>query len=83
LAALLLASSLISILLLDSKLTIEELPAEVRTSIDQQAPGASIEKIRWEHPGDSPRYIIEYSLHGVQWHIELAEDGTVLLRERR
>lgn len=61
---------------------LDEVPSRVRATIERMTRGGVVEDIEWERDARVPYYEVEYELEGVQWELDVAEDGRVLKNER-
>ena len=66
----------------DTDIALEDVPSPVRATIDRETRQGTLEDIEWEPSAKVPHYDIEYSIDGVEWELEIAEDGRVLRHEQ-
>lgn len=62
-------------------ITVADLPAAVRATIDKEIPGATLNKIEKEEENGKVLYDIEGKLNGKDVEMDIAADGKVLTRE--
>jgi uncharacterized membrane protein YkoI len=63
------------------KLTLAEVPAAVRATIDKELPGAKIEGIEKEQQDGKVVYDVEAEMNGKNVEMDIASDGSILSRE--
>lgn len=64
-----------------SDVALEDVPAAVRATIQREIQDASLLDLEWEPDARVPHYDVEYSRNGVEWELEVLEDGRVLRHE--
>ena len=64
------------------KMTLDQVPAPVRATLEQQAGGATIKTVDQEHP-KSGKVVYETDVMqgGKNWEIRVAEDGTLISKK--
>lgn len=65
-----------------SDVALEDVPAAVRATIEREMQHGMLLDLEWEGNAKVPHYEVEYSRDGVEWELEVLEDGTVLSHER-
>jgi hypothetical protein len=66
----------------DVRLTLDQLPAAVRATVEAEVGTGSITKIERELEPAGPEYEVDYAREGVKYELDVAEDGK-LLRSKR
>lgn len=67
----------------DDDLTLEELPAAVRSTLEREAKGATIEDIDRERRADgSTYYEVEIEHTDQEWKLQISPTGELLQRKR-
>jgi uncharacterized membrane protein YkoI len=66
----------------DEDVSLEELPAPVRETVDREVGSGIILEIERDYERDRSVYEVEYRLDGVKYELDVAEDGTLLRRHR-
>ena len=61
-------------------LTIEQLPAPVRATVEQETKGGKITDIEQDHERGKVIYEVEFTLDGKEYELDVAEDGKLLER---
>lgn len=62
-------------------LTVDQLPAAVRTTIDQTSPGAKFGEIEKKRDGDRTVYDVDVTVDGKQFELRIAEDGRLIWKK--
>ncbi len=62
--------------------TMNDLPAAVRATLDRESAGGRVSEIERETKKGRTVYSADMVVNGVAWDIAIAEDGTVLSREK-
>lgn len=60
--------------------TMKDLPAEVRQTVERETQGGKIEKIERETEKGQVVYEVEFTQGGKEWEIVVANDGKLLRR---
>jgi uncharacterized membrane protein YkoI len=79
---LLLGATSTSIASADEDVSLEELPAPVRETVDREVGHGVILEIERDHERDRSVYEVEFRLDGIKYELDVAEDGTLLRRHR-
>jgi uncharacterized membrane protein YkoI len=66
----------------DDDVTLEELPAAVRETVQGEVKNGEILEIERDHDRDRTVYEVEFRLDSVKYELDVAEDGTLLRRHR-
>jgi hypothetical protein len=61
-------------------LTLEQLPAPVRATVDREAKGGQITDIEQDQERGQVIYEVEFTLEGKQYELDIAADGALLER---
>ena len=64
------------------QVTIDQVPAPVRATIEKETKGASIKEIERETQKGKKVYEVEYVRNNKQYEVHVAEDGTVLKHKK-
>jgi hypothetical protein len=62
----------------EDDLSIDDLPAVVRATVEREVGAGTIEDIEWESGPNGSHYEIEYVLGGQEWDLEVSDDGRVI-----
>lgn len=62
----------------DDDLTIDDLPAVVRATVEREVGEGTIEDIEWESDAKGSHYEVEFLLRGQEWDLHVADDGSVI-----
>jgi hypothetical protein len=62
--------------------TMGELPAAVRATLDRESAGGQVTEIEREMKKGRTIYSADLTVNGQAWDISIAEDGTVISKER-
>ena len=65
----------------ETRLSMDQLPAAVKATIQKETAGAKVEEIEKETEGGKSFYEAEFEKNGHTSYIHVAEDGKVLKRE--
>ena len=66
----------------DEKVAFEELPAAVQQTLQNELDGGTIQEIEKEVKDGQTIYEAEVLIDGEEWDIEIAEDGTLISKEK-
>ncbi len=61
-------------------LTLEQLPAAVRTTVERETTGGQITDIERDREAGKVIYEVEFTLNGKSYELDVAEDGALLER---
>jgi uncharacterized membrane protein YkoI len=62
----------------ETKMTMGELPAPVRTAVQKVTAGSTITEIEKNESGGKATYEVEYRKDGKEYETHFAEDGTIV-----
>lgn len=65
-----------------TEITLTDVPAAARSSLERETGGARITRIEREDEGGRPVYEAEYEKDGKTWSVEVDENGKVLENEQ-
>jgi uncharacterized protein YpmB len=60
--------------------TLEQLPAAVRATVERELKGGKIKDIETDREGGQVIYEVEFTLDGNDWELDIAPDGKLLER---
>lgn len=60
--------------------TLEQLPATVRATVEKETQGGKVTDIEKDHERGQVIYEVEFTLDGKEWELDIAEDGKLLER---
>jgi len=66
---------------LEEKVTLDELPAAVRATVEEETAGGEIKKLEKETEGGKTFYEVKFKKDGKKHEVEINPDGSVLKRE--
>ena len=66
----------------DEEVAFEELPAAVQQTLQNELDGGTIQEIEKEIEDGQTTYEAEVLIDGEEWDIEIAEDGTLISKEK-
>ncbi|HEY6723117.1 MAG TPA: PepSY domain-containing protein [Polyangiaceae bacterium] len=64
-----------------SDVALEDVPPAVRATIEREIPQGTLLDLEWEPNARVPHYDVEYTREGIEWELEVGEDGRVLRHE--
>lgn len=67
-------------LLADDDLTLEQLPATVRATVERETKGGQVTDIERDREAGKVIYEVEFTLDGKSYELDIAEDGGLLER---
>jgi uncharacterized membrane protein YkoI len=62
--------------------TMTELPAAVRATLERESAGGKVTEIERETKNGKTTYSADMTVAGVEWDIAIAEDGSVISKEK-
>ncbi len=66
----------------ETPVTMDELPAPVRATLEKESTGGKVTEIEKEVKKGKTLYSADMKINGVEWDITIAEDGTVVSKEK-
>jgi uncharacterized membrane protein YkoI len=65
-----------------TKITLADLPAPVRATLEKETSGGKVTEIEKETKGGKLVYSADAVVNGTAWDIEIAEDGTLIGKQK-